>query len=72
MGIGLGVLVDGSMAKVVAIASLMGMVGVAVLDGKEHAAKIITNITIVKKYLMRRLYSFSEQIDSVDVLRVKE
>jgi hypothetical protein len=59
------------MANVVATASSTGKVGVAVLAGKEHAVRI-KNIVIVKRRLMQRLYSFSEQINSADVIRVKE
>ena len=53
-------------ASIVATASSTGKVGVCVLDGIEHDVKI-NNIKIVKKRLMRRLYSFSEQIDVVGV-----
>jgi hypothetical protein len=60
-------------AKVVATASSTGNVGIMVLDGNEHDVRINNNNkAIIKKYLMYRLYSFSEQIDVADVLRVKE
>ena len=54
-------------ASVVAIASSMGILGVAgVLLGKEQDVKV-NNKNILNKYLMRRLYSFSEQIDFASV-----
>jgi hypothetical protein len=66
VGIARGVFVTKD-AKVVAMASSMGTLGVAlVLLGREQAVKV-TNKKIIKKYLMRRLYSFSEQFDIYDV-----
>lgn len=60
-------------ANVVATASSTGKVGIAVLDGNEQDVKASNNNkAIIKKYLIRRLYSFSEQINIADVLRVKE
>ena len=54
-------------ASVVAIASSMGILGVAgVLLGKEQDVTV-NNKKIIKPYFMRRLYSFSEQIDVVGV-----
>jgi hypothetical protein len=70
VGIGAGVLVDND-ARVVATASSTGKRGVVVFVGREHDVKINSN-KIIKKYLMHRLYSFSEQIDCVDVNWVKE
>jgi hypothetical protein len=58
-------------AKVVATASSTGSVGVVFLDGIEQDVKV-NNKTIIKKCLMHRLYSFSEQIKILDVIRVKE
>jgi hypothetical protein len=66
-----GVLVDND-ASVVAMASSMGRLGVAVLVGNEQEAKSSINGAIIKKYLMHRLYSFSEQIKVGDVIWVKE
>jgi len=58
-------------ANVVATASSTGKLGGDVLEGIEHDDNI-NIIKIFKKRFMRRLYSFSEQIDIMDVLRVKE
>lgn len=68
---GAGVLVEID-ASVVAIASSMGRLGVAVRPGNEQDVNSSTNKRIIKKGLMRRLYSFSEQINIRDVIRVKE
>jgi hypothetical protein len=58
-------------ANVVAIASSMGTLGVAVLFGMEHDVKA-NNEIIIKKYLMCSLYSFSEHFNVADVYKVKE
>lgn len=55
-------------ASVVATAFSTGMVGIAVLDGMEHDVKI-NNTGINKSFLIRRLYSFSEQMNFMDVLQ---
>jgi|KBSSwiStaDraftv2_1062776.scaffolds.fasta_scaffold3191887_1 hypothetical protein len=59
-------------ASVVETASSTGNVGAVVLDGNEQDVRISNNKIIVKIYFIRRLYSFSEQIDAQDVLRIKE
>ena len=77
MAVGIGVETDLGVfvtrdASVVAIASSIGTLGVAaVLFGKEQDVKV-NNKNRIKVYFMRGLYSFSEQINFVGVLRVKE
>jgi len=70
VGTGAGVLVAIE-ARVVATASATGMVGVMFDDGMEQDVRI-TEISINKRTLMRSLYSFSEPIDFVSVLRKEE
>ena len=71
VGIRTGVLVIME-ASVVETASSTGNVGALVLDGNEQDVRINNNKIIVNIYFIRRLYSFSEQIDARDVLKVKE
>jgi hypothetical protein len=61
-------------ASVVATASSTGKLGVCVcgLPGMEHDVKIDNNRIHKKRLIMRRLYNFSEQFNSADVLREKE
>ena len=55
-------------ARVVAIASSIGMLGVAVaLPGKEQDVIKIPVITKINGYLICRLYNFSEQIEIAHV-----
>ena len=67
VGSGRGVVVGGIIASVVATASSTGKVGAVFRLGKEQAVKINNNPMFIKNCLMHRLYSFSEQINMMDV-----
>lgn len=67
VGRGRGVEVEGNKARVVATASSTGIVGVGFRLGREQDAKINSNKILIKNCLMRRLYSYSEQINPADV-----
>ena len=72
VGIGLGVFVAGIIANVVATASSTGNVGMDVRFGSEQLVSIKNSKPHIKNCLMLGLYSFSEQINFRDVIRVKE